>query len=414
MRSEELISFCRRFFEATSIPVILLENGTPLYASLGEMMSYQPQEAWRVYPSDRNPEFNAIDPDLEYGHVKVEGSDFDLFLGPVFTSPVTEELIRRYFRDARIPPSHQEQASELLYRLPIGSHPQFIRYLVFLHLCLNHQDVSPEDFYGDSPDLLRGRNLDRTVYRKENDDTDTPYLFESRLFYEIRTGNKIRAKAMLADFPEDNGASRKASSPLRQAKNELISLASKAAVLSLIPAGMDSLSAYSLSDLYMAEAEQMQTREELSHLRYIMVMDFCDRCGRLSVPADVSSEISRCMDYIKSHTNVPLRIDDVAKAMLRSPSSLMRRFKQETGMTINDYMTKCRLDEACELLLYSRWSLSEISSYLCFSSQAYFQNVFKRSLGMTPARYRAQGGVSPLPPVPSLPSPDAFFPSDPR
>ncbi|MBO4889042.1 MAG: AraC family transcriptional regulator [Firmicutes bacterium] len=395
MTSEDYIRFCRRFFAATSIPVNLLENGDPVYSSLGEMLSYLPSDQWPVYPPSHNPEFTAIDPDLEYGRVRVENTGFDLFLGPVFTSPVTEELVQKYFRDSRTPPAYREQTAELLYNIPVGSHPQFIRYLIFLHLCLNHQDVSMESFYRESPDLTKSRTsrtISRTIYLKENDETSSPYLFESKLFHEVRSGNTNQLRSMLEAFPENTGSSRKARTPLRNAKNELIALSAKAAVLSLIPAGMDALSAYNLSDLYMMEAEQMQTQEEVLRLRYIMLMDFCERCGHLNVPTDISPEITECMDYIKSHTNVPLGIDDVARKVLRSPSSLMRKFKQETGMTINDYITKCKIDEACDLLLYSRWSLSEISSYLCFSSQAYFQNVFKKAMGMTPGQYRASNG----------------------
>jgi AraC-like DNA-binding protein len=44
--------------------------------------------------------------------------------------------------------------------------------------------------------------------------------------------------------------------------------------------------------------------------------------------------------------------------------------------------------EACDLLTYSHTPLSEISAYLGFSSQSYFQNVFKKQFGMTPMQYR--------------------------
>ena len=35
-------------------------------------------------------------------------------------------------------------------------------------------------------------------------------------------------------------------------------------------------------------------------------------------------------------------------------------------------------------------TLSEISNYLCFSSQSYFQTVFKKKYGLTPTQYRDQ------------------------
>lgn len=48
------------------------------------------------------------------------------------------------------------------------------------------------------------------------------------------------------------------------------------------------------------------------------------------------------------------------------------------------FITRCKLEEAKSLLAYSKKSLAEISSYLCFSSQSYFQNVFKKQYGTTP------------------------------
>lgn len=47
-----------------------------------------------------------------------------------------------------------------------------------------------------------------------------------------------------------------------------------------------------------------------------------------------------------------------------------------------------KLEEAKSLLTYSDKSLGEISSYLSFSSQSYFQNVFKKKYGITPLQYR--------------------------
>lgn len=71
-----------------------------------------------------------------------------------------------------------------------------------------------------------------------------------------------------------------------------------------------------------------------------------------------------------------------------SSSYLMRRFKAETGMRVGDYITKCKLEEACDLLVYGERTLAEISAYLGYSSQSYFQNVFKKQYGITPMQYR--------------------------
>ena len=47
-----------------------------------------------------------------------------------------------------------------------------------------------------------------------------------------------------------------------------------------------------------------------------------------------------------------------------------------------------KLEEARSLLIYTDKTISEISEYLCFSTQSYFQNVFKKQYGMTPMQFR--------------------------
>ncbi|MBO6039742.1 MAG: helix-turn-helix domain-containing protein, partial [Oscillospiraceae bacterium] len=366
MESIDYIAFCKRFFAATEIPVNLLHEGRPVYTSLGELLSFQSQEPWEVYPPERNPEFGAINPDLEYGHVRIEGTGYDLFLGPVFTSPVTEELIKAYFVDARIPPEYQEAAEELLRGIPIGSHPQFIRYLLFLHLCLNHKEADIDIFYAEEDERTARRGtqiLETAIEAKENENAHNSYAFEMELYHHIQTGDTGRLKRFLDKTQNYPSEGKTARTPLRHAKNTLIGLAAKAGVLGAIPGGVDAERVYQLTDLYMLECEQMQTIEEVHRLQYIMLMDLCQRCGAAKLPKGISAEINHCMNYIQSHTNGSLGVDDVAEQIHRSSSYLMRRFKAEVGMSVGDYITKCKLEEACDLLVYGSRSLAEISAY---------------------------------------------------
>ena len=53
-----------------------------------------------------------------------------------------------------------------------------------------------------------------------------------------------------------------------------------------------------------------------------------------------------------------------------------------------DYIQLAKIDEAKVLLLYTKKSISEISSYLAFSSQSYFSSIFKKHTGYTPSEYQ--------------------------
>lgn len=119
-----------------------------------------------------------------------------------------------------------------------------------------------------------------------------------------------------------------------------------------------------------------------------MLLDFCRRVGETHIPDGISADIFLCMNYIRTHPNELITLNDVAAQIGRSTSYLMKKFKKELGIHVSAFITRCKLEEAKSMLVYTDKSLSEISSYLCFSSQSYFQNVFKKQYGITPMQYR--------------------------
>ena len=145
---------------------------------------------------------------------------------------------------------------------------------------------------------------------------------------------------------------------------------------------------YRLIDLYIQECEKTSSTEEVKVLQYNMLLDFTDRVAQVKAPRNASKEIYACMQYIQNHTNCQIGIDDVAGFIGKSRTYVTKKFRQETGESITDFIIKSKIRDAKRLLRYSNRSLSEISTHLCFSSQAYFQTVFKKSTGMTPNEYR--------------------------
>ncbi len=389
----DYISFSKRFFAATGIPVTLLDNGKPVYSSLHQEGTPLPDMQWDMWKTSKNPEFLAQTGNLEYGRVRIENTAFDIIIGPLFATPITDEIMKEFLLDHQTPQENREIMKEILYGAPLISHSQCLRYLSFLHLCLNHKETNAEDYYAeDAVDELNRsrRELHTSVEYKENDMPRSSYTFELQLYHYIEMGDVGRLKTFLESIREFPLEGRMANTPLRHAKNILIGAGSKAVVMGAIPGGMDAEKAYQLLDLYAVECEQMQTLEDVHRLQYIMMMDLCQRTGNAKIPKGVSSEIYRCVTYIKTHTNTPLSVDDIARHINRSRSYLMRQFKAEMGIQVNAYITQCKLEEACDMLIYSNAGLSEISAYLCYSSQSYFQNVFKKAYGVTPMQYRKQ------------------------
>lgn len=389
----DYISFCRNYFAATNIPISLLKNDKPLYSALGELLSITPPAPpqWELFPLERNPVFCALSPDLEYGRVHIDGTDYDVIVGPAFSVPLTEPLIRQCMRELILPSDYRERLTECLSCIPRTSQLQFAKHLAFLYQCLNHKEVNLHDFFMENEIKTINRNqrqVDRSMDDAENDTLHNTYHFELEIYQYIKEGNVPRLAEFLNSDIRPLKEGKLAHSPVRHAKNIFIATAVKAGFLGAIPGGVDVEKAYQLVDFYIQECEQLQTIEEITNLQYMMVMDFCQRAGETQIPEGISSEVYQCINYIRSHTNESISIEDVARQVHRSSSYMMRRFKEELGIHIGAFIMRCKLEEAKTLLTYSDKSLAEISNYLCFSSQSYFNNVFKKQYGITPMHYR--------------------------
>lgn len=92
--------------------------------------------------------------------------------------------------------------------------------------------------------------------------------------------------------------------------------------------------------------------------------------------------------YIMSHYSENLTVDWLAATVGLSPKYLSRVFMQEKGVSMIDYLTEVRLENACGLLLYSDKCISDIAEQVGYRDALYFSKVFKRRKGLSPTQYR--------------------------
>ena len=394
----DYIALCRNFYSATNIPVTLSENNHAVYSSLDDILGTTPAYYRELFPMDEqhNPSFCGDYPDIEYGRIMVEGTGYDLILGPVFSVPVTDEIIRQAVKGAAISLEQRERFIEMMYAVPRLSQTQFAQYLALLHQCINHKTVDMGKFFSEEDINIRSRKeqqTDRMAEDQEEENTHNSYYFELELYQLVKEGNTEKLKKFLNATRPPLKEGKMAASPLRHAKNVFISVVTKAGMMGAIPGGVDVKKTYQLMDYYIQECEQLTKIERINQLQYVMLLDFCQRSGEHHIPDGISHDVYKCMTYIREHTNESISIEDAAASVNRSSSYMMKHFKNELGINMGAYIMRCKLEEAKSLLTYSEKSLAEISSYLCFSSQSYFQNVFKKQYGVTPLQYRKQTKV---------------------
>lgn len=386
-------AFCRHYFEATHLPVDLLQDENPVFSSLGSLMGIDAQVSFDLFPMNHNPSFCTLNSDLEYGRIHIENTHMDIILGPAFSVPMTEELAQMYIRELMLPAEKKDRMREILFSLPTVSHLQLGKHLMLVHQIVNGREADSAELFGGASAFEIAHENVQTERMQNMDEGGllNTYLYEIGLYECIKSGQEDRLVTYLRNHTRHLYEEQFAGTPLRHAKNMFAALASKMCVIGAIPGGLEVEKAYQLTGYYVRECEKLLSLEAINNLHYAMILDFCRRTGESKIPQGISSDVFSCMNFIRSHVNQPLTIGLVAEHIHRSESYVMKKFQSELGIHVGAFIMRCKLEEARSMLIYTDKSLAEISAFLCFSSQAYFQNVFKKKYDITPMQFRKQG-----------------------
>ena len=96
----------------------------------------------------------------------------------------------------------------------------------------------------------------------------------------------------------------------------------------------------------------------------------------------------RLVAYLQKHFPESISLNDVAKFLGASPSSVMHKLKKEKGTTFSKILNGIRIKEAKRLLTFTTFPLSEISRRCGFKDQSYFTKVFSKHVNITPREFR--------------------------
>lgn len=388
-------SFSDMFYSAHYLPIVCFQNDTMIY-SVGLSASFITLEP--IYKTLlSSPKFPAIYTTGEtgyYGMLYLPSDDIYLLLGPVFSTPITMNLLHEFMHENSLAKEFENDIFQFLCSLPRQTYYHFMNLMAYLHYTLNQEIIQIEEHFGISEpkyqEEIATAQVENSYQEREDQISHGTYLFEQQLLEFVRRGNPSGLKEHLLSFvkTESFHEGTVGESPLRQAKNLFLGTVAMVGKSGAIPGGLDIEQTYYLIDAYSRECEHLQSVEAITTLQYNMLMDFANRVAQVQIPKGVSSEIFTCIQYINKHINEPISIQDVADFLGMSRAYTINRFKAELGFNIGEYITHARIQESKSLLKYTNKSLSEISTYLCYSSQSYFQNVFKKIVGCTPMEYR--------------------------
>ena len=119
------------------------------------------------------------------------------------------------------------------------------------------------------------------------------------------------------------------------------------------------------------------------------IISLCaDRLTDGFAPQNARDLAASAVGYINRNIGKKLTVDIICSAFSCSRSTLMKCFRRDCGVTVNEYIVSRRIDIAKELLQYSELPVSEIASKCGFSDQLYFSRVFSSRVGVPPTVFR--------------------------
>lgn len=99
---------------------------------------------------------------------------------------------------------------------------------------------------------------------------------------------------------------------------------------------------------------------------------------------EVPNKLTKALHIITRHSNENLKVEDLAKALEISTSTLFRLFKNHLGQNPKSYLNTIRFRNSLNEILENKNTLTSIAHYNEYYDQAHFINDFKTFSGHSP------------------------------
>ena len=100
------------------------------------------------------------------------------------------------------------------------------------------------------------------------------------------------------------------------------------------------------------------------------------------------TNLQKILDYMKENVESDFSLDDISSIFQMSKSSVIRKFKENTGITPYDFFMELKIGRALELLNDSKNRVIDVAVQCGFKNHSHFSSVFKKATGLTPTEYR--------------------------
>ena len=325
---------------------------------------------------------------LMWGAVRGDESEADALyvIGPVLNTDLPNATIKQAVRRMVKDPVFQNDIESYLESLPVVPNYLLQGYILMLCFCVNGERLAVSDirYQKSAGDIPAPRK-----HKEPTPDRHQTYMAERALLYCVREGDLNYQSALSKAASLSSGIRIHTQQPVNQA---IISAASFTSLCTraAIEGGLLPDTAYTVGDGYIQSLISCTTVSEVGAINHAMYEDFIRRVRKQRESAPLTKQIRSCKEYIELHPEEDLSLSRLAAMAGYTDYHLSKKFKAETGESINDYINYVRIERAKLLLETTTMPIAEIAAMLQYCSTTYFGTRFREVTGMLPSVYRKE------------------------
>ncbi|NLO36226.1 MAG: AraC family transcriptional regulator [Clostridiaceae bacterium] len=137
--------------------------------------------------------------------------------------------------------------------------------------------------------------------------------------------------------------------------------------------------------------QRLYFAEKTHALLRLLLIDLARRLSGAPQPDDrLVQRTDAILAYVRQHCRQPLSNGDIGRAFNFHPAYISRLVRRQTGLSLHQYLIRCRINIALNLLQSPGVRLGVVAAQAGFSDLNYFSRCFRQVVGVSPNHYRSQ------------------------
>lgn len=320
------------------------------------------------------------------------GQETLLFIGPYLSEGLSEEKLLEQAEAWGLPQSRQRQLEKFYGSLPLmdgHSHFHILLETFFIHLWgqdgYTTQQISQAALYESLPLQSDLPISDQAQEQFDLELMEKRYAQENTLMEAVRLGQMQKIEALLPRI-QNSAFQQRLPDQVRNIKNYCIisnTLMRKAAE----QGGVHPIYLDRVSSGFALKIEQLTDARQAGEMVIQIARAYC-RLVQEHATKSYCPTVQRAVLLIDGDLSADLSLSALAQRLNVSRSYLSTLFKEQTGMTLTQYVTRQRLRYARKLLKTTRLQVQTVAAYCGILDMHYFTKLFRQEVGMTPRQYR--------------------------